>query len=284
VCRPKTLESGFIGLYQTHLADRGGGLQFIECRGTIRPTQPAHAFGDRAGRDQQHLDTVLAQRPICSTQAPMASVSRPRPSLVSSALPILTIQRRDFPRVLESCCSDHGRTGISSAHERVDNKILAATTPRGISSPGLGILFKISHDRKNQILRAFTFDGGDAKHRPLPAQPSHDFLAALLRLRRRHQIGLVEHQPPFALASSGLNFFSSAAILRTSLTGSTSGSKGAMSTRCSNRWVRARCLRKRMPRPRLPPRLRSRREYPDHETLIGGHTHHTEVRVHRGEG
>ncbi|MNR40953.1 hypothetical protein D3C85_1592880 [compost metagenome] len=42
---------------------------------------------------------------------------------------------------------------------------------------------------------------------------------------------------------------SSSTMARASRTGSTSGSNGAMSTRCSRMPVRDRCLRKRWPRP-----------------------------------
>ena len=50
-------------------------------------------------------------------------------------------------------------------------------------------------------------------------------------------------------ASSGLNFLSSFTIARAPATGSSSGSGGAMSTRCSSSRVRCRCFRNRMPRP-----------------------------------
>ena len=59
---------------------------------------------------------------------------------------------------------------------------------------------------------------------------------------------LITSQRGFA-ASSLLNFFSSATIARASFTGSASGSRGAMSTRCSSTRVRCRCFRKRIPRP-----------------------------------
>ena len=41
-------EARFVGLHQAHLADRGGGLQFVQLARPALPAQALHAFGDRA--------------------------------------------------------------------------------------------------------------------------------------------------------------------------------------------------------------------------------------------
>ena len=48
-------KGGFIRLHQPHLADGGGGLQFVHRLGSGRPAQPLQPFGNRAGRHQHHL-------------------------------------------------------------------------------------------------------------------------------------------------------------------------------------------------------------------------------------
>ncbi len=55
-------EAAFIGLDQAHLADRGGGLQFVYRSGTLVPAEALHAFGDRAGGYQHDLMAAGAER------------------------------------------------------------------------------------------------------------------------------------------------------------------------------------------------------------------------------
>ena len=46
--QPEMRESGFVGLHQAHLSDRGRGLQCVDGVRPPRPTEALHAFGNRA--------------------------------------------------------------------------------------------------------------------------------------------------------------------------------------------------------------------------------------------
>jgi len=85
LCRvqPEFLEAGFVGLYQTHLANRSSCLQFMQGVWTLLPAKARHALGNRSGRDQHQLVALLAQ----------GSHLLPVPSLVNRELPILMTQR-----------------------------------------------------------------------------------------------------------------------------------------------------------------------------------------------
>ena len=48
-------EAGFVHLHQSHLADCGGGLQFVYRAGALFPAQALHALGYRAAGDQHHF-------------------------------------------------------------------------------------------------------------------------------------------------------------------------------------------------------------------------------------
>ncbi len=112
------------------------------------------------------------------------------------------------------------------------------------------MLFEIAHHRLLEFLGARAGRAGNKQHRPLPAQSPHDLLGAPLRFLGLQQIDLVDAAASAPSSPrSAANFFSSATIVRASLTGSASGSGGAISMRCSNTRVRCRCFKKRIPRP-----------------------------------
>ena len=46
--QPEMRESGFVGLHQAHLPDRGRGLQCVDGVRPSRPTEALHALGNRA--------------------------------------------------------------------------------------------------------------------------------------------------------------------------------------------------------------------------------------------
>jgi hypothetical protein len=54
-------ERGFISLHQSHLTDRGRGLQLVHALRPLLPSQPLHALDDRAARHQQYAAPGLAQ-------------------------------------------------------------------------------------------------------------------------------------------------------------------------------------------------------------------------------
>ena len=55
-------ERAFIDLYQAHLPDGRGGLQFMHGLRTAAPAKALHALGDRATRDQHDLMTFATHR------------------------------------------------------------------------------------------------------------------------------------------------------------------------------------------------------------------------------
>ena len=59
---PVFAKGRFVDLHQAHLPHGGGGLQLIDFMRTRFPAEPLHTFGDRATRDQQHVDVTFSQR------------------------------------------------------------------------------------------------------------------------------------------------------------------------------------------------------------------------------
>ena len=54
-------KAGFPGLHQAHLADGGGGLQFVHRAGSRGPAEAAHPGGNRSGRHQHQLNACFMQ-------------------------------------------------------------------------------------------------------------------------------------------------------------------------------------------------------------------------------
>ena len=92
---PCSRQLALVHLRQAHLADRRGGLQFVQL---LRPGRPARAASCprrwRRWTPSRPRGPGAASAASCRHQLPIASASTPRPSLVTRLEPTLTTMRR----------------------------------------------------------------------------------------------------------------------------------------------------------------------------------------------
>jgi hypothetical protein len=89
-------EAGFVDLGQAHLAAGGAGLQFVDVgRAAAKPRRSMPSAIAPEDTSTTSLPRVRSEA-IWAAQRAMAALSRPRPSLVTSEEPTLTMMRLDW--------------------------------------------------------------------------------------------------------------------------------------------------------------------------------------------
>src|SRR5690606_10032352 len=183
----------------------------------------------------------LRRATICSTQPAIPAKFKPRPSLVSNALPIFTTQRRlccisgltlivhrysngcvsgyvlDFHiKVVVIVVSSIARclTGrLARLGKRLDalarlglhrllNSLLTLQQ-LGVFLLRLPAAFQVGHDVGAEALRTLRTDRGDAIDRTAPIQTLYDIGTKRFALGLGHQIRLVQYQPALTPGQSG---------------------------------------------------------------------------------
>src|SRR2546430_4741003 len=169
--------------------------QFVHCVRAPRPTQALHALGDRAARDQDELVAALAK--LCDLLCPARDGGRVEPRA-----PVGDERAADLDD--EPPCRSHAAFPVSK-------NFIAAKLSSRQPSPVRADMQKLGPRQRSLRTR---------------------LAAAVLRSSAGSISTLLKTSQRGFRCSAGSNFFSSAAMDRTSRAGSASGSKGATSTTC----------------------------------------------------
>src|SRR5712691_9050161 len=205
-------EARFVYLHESHLPDRGGGLQLVHGVRAPCPAEALHALGNGAARYQHDFLTCPAQ---------FGNLSRPAGDRggVQPRAPVGHERAADFDD--ETLCFFHAEFPVSR------NFITAKLSSRQ-PSPVSAEMQKLGPRQRNPRAN-------------LAATASRSAAGSISILFSTSQRGL--------RCKVGSNFFNSAAMARASRTGSAPSSTGAASTICKSSRVRARCLRNWCPSP-----------------------------------
>ena len=219
--------------------DGGGGLQLVHL---LRPRAPSPGASCprrwRRWTPSPLRAPARASAASCRHQLPMASASRPRPSLVTRLEPTLTTMRRALLQRLSSWLPAPAAGAASKRGSGSSRHARSAAAPRA----------RRSRAPAARSPRASAPRSGTPG--PSSLKRLHEVLDALLALFGRHHVELVQHQPArlvvqrlvvlLQLGDDGL---------APAPPGRPLSSNGAKSTRCSSRRVRCRWRRNRWPRP-----------------------------------
>jgi len=153
-------------------------------------------------------------------------------------------------------------TSMREEHSRAGRRVLQKESPpfrarrtsrtqSAVAATVAGVrgVLQITHHSLLELIRALPVAPDMSMTRPFQRRRRTISLARrCASFGSNRSILLMSSQRSFA-ARSAANFFSSPTMVRASLTGSASGSGGAISMRCNKTRVRCRCFRNRIPSP-----------------------------------